>query len=76
MAIVTNSRKIKRRRVEGVWTLVLSGVIGSCLAVVAVKQSLISTFVEHTNADEAAVRFGMKPPFCTTEFDFVLKPAR
>jgi len=44
-------------------------------AVVAVKQSLISTFVEHKTADEAAERFGMKPPFCTTEFDFVLKPA-
>ena len=44
-------------------------------AVVAVKDSLISTFTEHHAADEAAARFGVTPPFCTTEFNFVLKPA-
>jgi protocatechuate 3,4-dioxygenase beta subunit len=45
-------------------------------AVVAVKDSLICRFVPHDTTDGAAARFGMTPPFCTAEFDFVLKPAR
>ena len=45
-------------------------------AVVAVKDSLICRFVRHDTPDGAATRFGMTPPFCTAEFDFVLKPAR
>jgi catechol 1,2-dioxygenase len=44
-------------------------------AVVAVKDSLIASFALHESRDEAAERFGLEPPFCTTEFDFVLKPA-
>lgn len=43
-------------------------------AVFAVKQSLICTFTEHHTRDEAAKRFSVEPPFCTVEFDFVLKP--
>lgn len=45
-------------------------------AVFAVKQSLICTFTEHHTRDEAAQQFKIEPPFCTAEFDFVLKPAR
>jgi protocatechuate 3,4-dioxygenase beta subunit len=45
-------------------------------AVVAVKDSLICRFVRHDTTDGAAARFGTAPPFCTAEFDFVLKPAR
>jgi protocatechuate 3,4-dioxygenase beta subunit len=42
--------------------------------VFAVKPSLVGTFVEHTARDQAAGRFGLEPPFCTLEFDFVLRP--
>ena len=45
-------------------------------AVVAVKDSLICRFVRHDTTDGATDRFGMTPPFCKAEFDFVLKPAR
>jgi protocatechuate 3,4-dioxygenase beta subunit len=45
-------------------------------AVFAVKESLICTFTEHHTRDEAAKQFNIEPPFCTAEFDFVLKPAR
>lgn len=43
-------------------------------AVFAVKHSLIVDFVEHTERDEAAMAFGIDPPFCTAEYDFVLEP--
>jgi protocatechuate 3,4-dioxygenase beta subunit len=43
--------------------------------VFAVKESLICRFVEHDKRDADAERFGVEPPFCTTSFDFVLKPA-
>ena len=45
-------------------------------AVFGVKDSLIATFTEHTNKDEAAAKFGAEAPFCTCEFDFVLAPAK
>jgi len=45
-------------------------------AVFAVKESLICTFAEHDTRDEAAKQFNIEPPFCTAEFDFVLKPSR
>jgi len=44
-------------------------------AVFAVKDSLICEFARHDTRDGAAARFGLEPPFCTAEFDFVLKPA-
>jgi len=44
-------------------------------AVIAVKQSLIADFTRHDAADDASKRFGIAPPFYTTEFDFVLKRA-
>jgi hydroxyquinol 1,2-dioxygenase len=44
-------------------------------AVVAVKDSLIADFARHDSADEASKKYGVQPPFYTTEFDFVLKPA-
>jgi catechol 1,2-dioxygenase len=43
-------------------------------AVVAVKDSLVCEFVEHRENDEAARTFGVEPPFCTVDFEFVLKP--
>ena len=43
--------------------------------VFGVKESLIGTFEEHRTRDAAAERFGIEPPFCTIERDFVLKPA-
>jgi catechol 1,2-dioxygenase len=43
-------------------------------AVFGVKDSLIVDFQEHTTEDAAAKEFGMKPPFATAEYDFVLKP--
>jgi protocatechuate 3,4-dioxygenase beta subunit len=43
--------------------------------VFAVKESLICRFDVHDVLDEASKRFGTVPPFCTTSFDFVLKPA-
>ncbi len=42
--------------------------------VFAVKDSLICTFQRHDARDEDAERFELEPPFCTAEFDFVLKP--
>ena len=42
-------------------------------AVVAVKESLIADFTRHDAPDEASKRFGLQPPFYTTDFDFVLK---
>jgi len=44
-------------------------------AVIAVKESLISDFTRHDSPDDASKRFGIAPPFYTTEFDFVLKRA-
>jgi hydroxyquinol 1,2-dioxygenase len=43
--------------------------------VFAVKDSLICTFVEHDTLDEDGERFGIEPPFCTAQFDFVLQPS-
>ena len=45
-------------------------------AVVAVKDSLICDFQKHTEDDDTARKFGVKPPFYTADFDFVLKPAK
>ena len=45
-------------------------------AVFGVKDSLIVKFEEHKTRDEAAQKYGIEPPFCTTEYDFVLAPAR
>ena len=45
-------------------------------AVFAVKDSLICTFATHETQDDDAARHGIEPPFCTTDFDFVLKPAQ
>jgi protocatechuate 3,4-dioxygenase beta subunit len=44
-------------------------------AVFAVKDSLICDFARHESRDGDAARLGIDPPFCTTEFDFRLKPA-
>jgi protocatechuate 3,4-dioxygenase beta subunit len=41
-------------------------------AVFGVKDSLITKFALHTARDEDAQRFGIEPPFCTAEYDFVL----
>ena len=43
--------------------------------VFAVKQSLICDFKLHDTRDADALRFGVDPPFCTAQFDFVLAPA-
>ena len=40
----------------------------------AVKESLLAHFARHDELDEAAHRFGLRPPFYTVDFDFVLKP--
>jgi protocatechuate 3,4-dioxygenase beta subunit len=45
-------------------------------AVVAVKDSLICDFQKHTVEDDASRKFGVKAPFYTADFDFVLKPAK
>ena len=42
--------------------------------VFAVKDSLMCTFVRHDVVEDEAARFGLEPPFCTAQFDFVLKP--
>lgn len=42
-------------------------------AVFAVKESLIVDFKERDTRDEAATRLGIEPPYCTAEYDFVLK---
>lgn len=42
-------------------------------AVFGVKESLIVDFVRHDSADEAA-QHGVRAPFYTVEYDFVLKP--
>jgi hypothetical protein len=39
-----------------------------------VKDSLICRFPLHTTRDEESVEFGIDPPFCTANYDFV--PAR
>jgi protocatechuate 3,4-dioxygenase beta subunit len=44
--------------------------------VFGVKESLICEFKRHDTADEDAVALGLTAPFCTADFDFVLKPAR
>lgn len=44
-------------------------------AVFGVKDSLICAFQLHHRRDEDSVRFGMEPPFCTAEYNFVLAPA-
>jgi catechol 1,2-dioxygenase len=44
-------------------------------AVFGVKDSLITKFVLHTAPDEDAKKFGIEPPFCTAEYDFVLAKA-
>ncbi len=41
-------------------------------AVFGVKDSLITTFALHTTRDEDSEKFGIEPPFCTAEYDFVL----
>ena len=44
-------------------------------AVFGVKESLIVNFGEHQTTDTAAKRgTDVNAPFCTAEFDFVLKP--
>ena len=43
--------------------------------VFAVKDSLMCTFVQHDVRDGEAARFGLEPPYCTAQFDFVLKPS-
>jgi hydroxyquinol 1,2-dioxygenase len=43
--------------------------------VFAVKDSLMCTFVRHDVRDDEAARVGLEPPFCTAQFDFVLKPS-
>jgi catechol 1,2-dioxygenase len=44
-------------------------------AVFGVKDSLICKFPLHETRDADAVRFGIDPPFCTAEYDFVLARA-
>jgi len=44
-------------------------------AVFGVKDSLICDFPLHETRDAAAIRFGIEPPFCTCQYDFVLSPA-
>jgi protocatechuate 3,4-dioxygenase beta subunit len=44
-------------------------------AVFGVKESLIVDFEEHAAGGEAAAQFGMRGPFVTAEYDFVLKPS-
>ena len=41
-------------------------------AVFGVKDSLICRFPLHSARDEDAKKFGIEPPFCTAEYDFVL----
>ncbi|HEY3826303.1 MAG TPA: intradiol ring-cleavage dioxygenase [Bryobacteraceae bacterium] len=41
-------------------------------AVFGVKDSLICNFPLHTTRDEEAVKYGVEPPFCTANYDFVL----
>ena len=44
-------------------------------AVFAVKDSLICDFTRHERAEGEAAALGVKPPYYTAQFDFVLKPA-
>ncbi len=44
-------------------------------AVFGVKDSLICRFTPHESRDDDAQRFGVDPPFCTTNYDFVLARA-
>lgn len=41
-------------------------------AVFGVKDSLITKFPLHTTRDADSEKFGIEPPFCTAEYDFVL----
>jgi len=41
-------------------------------AVFGVKDSLIVKFPLHTTRDADAVKYGIEPPFCTANYDFVL----
>jgi hydroxyquinol 1,2-dioxygenase len=41
-------------------------------AVFGVKDSLIVKFPLHTSRDADAVKYGIEPPFCTANYDFVL----
>jgi hydroxyquinol 1,2-dioxygenase len=43
-------------------------------AVFGVKDSLICNFRLHTVHDQDAKKFGLEPPFCTVEYEFVLAP--
>jgi hydroxyquinol 1,2-dioxygenase len=45
-------------------------------AVFGVKDSLICRFPLHTTRDAVAVKFGIEPPFCTVDYDFVLARAQ
>jgi catechol 1,2-dioxygenase len=45
-------------------------------AVFAVKDSLRCRFARHDTADAGAGALHAEPPYYTTHFDFVLKPAR
>ena len=45
-------------------------------AVFGVKDSLICKFPLHTTRDQDAIKFGLEPPFCTVEYDFVLARAQ
>jgi hydroxyquinol 1,2-dioxygenase len=45
-------------------------------AVFGVKDSLIVNFEEHQTQDETGRKYGIEPPFCTTEYDFVLAPVK
>jgi protocatechuate 3,4-dioxygenase beta subunit len=45
-------------------------------AVFGVKESLIVDFKEHKEPTEASRKYGVPTPFVTTEFDFVLAPAK
>jgi protocatechuate 3,4-dioxygenase beta subunit len=41
-------------------------------AVFGVKDSLICKFPVHESRDADAAKFGIEPPFCTVEYDFIL----
>jgi catechol 1,2-dioxygenase len=41
-------------------------------AVFGVKDSLICKFPVHESRDADAAKFGIEPPFCTAEYNFIL----
>jgi catechol 1,2-dioxygenase len=45
-------------------------------AVFGVKDSLICEFKTHTQPSAESQKLGVKTPFCTTEFNFILAPAK